>query len=103
MWVQDAHPIASANRRLGPVTGCRILQRAANRHRWTVTGRAPGSACLFSAGFWRRCPTMDRLDSQPAATRSKPLPNTMGMVVVANLAAAAAAVLPVAAITATLR
>ena len=56
------------NRQLGLVSGCRILQRAANRHRRMVTGPALGSACLFSAGLWRRRPTMGPLDSQPAAT-----------------------------------
>src|SRR6516162_9218233 len=45
-----------------------IFQRAANRHRWTVTGPGPGSACHFSAGLWHRRWAMRRLDSQLAAT-----------------------------------
>src|SRR5215831_6116563 len=44
------------------------VRSRAGRDRWMVTGPAPGSACLFSAGLWRRRPAMSPLDSQPTAT-----------------------------------
>jgi hypothetical protein len=63
---QHARPIASAQPSTRTTQWLPILQRAANRRRWTVMGPEPGSA--FSAGLWRQRSTMAPLDSQPAAT-----------------------------------
>jgi hypothetical protein len=60
--VQDARPNASAQPSTRTTRWMPILQRAANR------GLGLSSACLLSAGSWRRRLTMGPLDSQPAAT-----------------------------------
>jgi len=55
------HPLMlRPDRRLRPLGACRFN---ANRRRWTMIESGPGSECLFCSR-----PTMDPLDSRPAAT-----------------------------------